>query len=316
MEFYHPHYGQLYRVPLTPPDTPDPYLVLPHACIEEVLQDYALAAGKARLVRPAKVIDLVRESSTGRVCGVRYQDANGEAQAFACLVVGTDGHRSVVRTHLGIAWHPYHYDHAYLGLEADRPPSYENALSLHIHAAGGVLLMPHPGRVGIGCLVEAGSASHWLSLNDKQLAEALVGRAPILAGMTLYRQGAHVYALTRSHALRYCMDGAVIIGDAAHCTNPTAGQGMAMALTDAGALAELVGPALENGARHLDQSLMAFEARQWPLNQRLVRSSHIVARLYALRGPAWSRCKIALLRVLANPLTAKLVRPLIASFLN
>ena len=108
----------------------------------------------------------------------------------------------------------------------------------------------------------------------------------------------------------------VIIGDAAHCTNPTAGQGMAMALTDAGALAELVGPALENDVCYLDQSLMAFEAHQWPLNQRLVRSSHVVARLYALRGPAWSRCKIALLRVLANPLAVKLVRPLIASFLN
>jgi 2-polyprenyl-6-methoxyphenol hydroxylase-like FAD-dependent oxidoreductase len=317
LEIYHPPQGRIYRTPLLASPDVSPYLVLPHVQIEAVLLEQTLAKGKTTLIRPANVTEVIRHPDNGRVCGVQYQTAEGnQAQVYAPLVVGTDGQQSVIRRQLKIPWQPYWYDHAYLGLEADRPPTYENAMSVHLHADGGILVMPHPQRVGVGVLVEAGRAGYWLKMSDAQLSEVLAVRAPLLAGMQLHRQGSQVYTLSRSHAPYYHVDGAVIIGDAAHATNPTAGQGMALALMDAGVLAELVGPALQRGEHNLESYLPSFQAQQWPRNQQLVRTSHWLARVYALRGNHWHRLKTAAIRFLAHPRTERLVRPVINTFLT
>ena len=210
----------------------------------------------------------------------------------------------------------YHYDHAYFGLEAQRHAHYENAMRVQLHPEGGVLLMPRPDRVGVGMLVAANSSNYWFKLSDAELSQILVSRAPILEGMPLYREGSHVYSLVRSHANRYWLEGAVIIGDAAHTTNPTAGQGMAMALSDAGALAEPIGPVLAAGETSLTSALTQYGQQQWSVNQKLVRSSHQLALLYAKRGLFWHQLKTTGIKLLANPLAVSLTRPVIASFLE
>lgn len=317
LEIYLPPQGRIYRTPLLSSPAATPYLVLPHVQIEAVLLEQVLAKGKTTLIRPANVTEVIRHPVHRRVCGVQYQTAEGNpVQVYAPLVVGTDGQTSAIRRLLNIPWQPYLYDHAYLGLEADRPPTYENAMSVHLHADGGILVMPHPHRVGLGVLVEAGSAGYWLKMSDTQLSETLAARAPLLAGIQLHRQGSHVYMLSRNHVPHYHVDGAVIIGDAAHTTNPTAGQGMAMALMDAGVLAELIGPPLQNREPDLESYLQAFQAHQWPRNQKLVRTSHWLALVYALRGPHWHRLKASLIRLLAHPRADKLVRPVINTFLT
>ncbi|MBI3722620.1 FAD-dependent monooxygenase [bacterium] len=254
LEIHHRRMGKLCELPLVQPRAQHPYLVLPHAKIEQVLLGQALAFGRTTLVRPAKAVDLLRDD-TGRVTGVRYETPRGTLESRARLVVACDGGRSIVRARLGIDVAARFYDHAYLGLEADRPASYENAMRVHFHEKGGVLLMPRPTRVGIGMLVEAGSGERWIRMSDDELRAKVCERAPILRDVAIHREGAHVYELARAHAPRYVQDGAVIIGDAAHCTNPTAGQGMTMALGSAGALADLVGPALERGEARLSRVL-------------------------------------------------------------
>ena len=313
MEIHCKGHGHIYSSPLTREGEP-PYVVLPHAKIESVLMDSALATGFVELIRPAKVTGVLERG--GVVHGVSFKGAAGEGEATARLVVGTDGHKSVVRAGLGIEARPYHYDHAYLGLEADRPAAYQDAMRVHFHPRGGVLLMPRPDRVGVGVLVDAGSAGDWMGLDQEGLRRALIERAPILDGMKIHRDGAHVYALTRAHVPRYVAKGAVIVGDAAHCTNPTAGQGMAMALADAGALADHLGPVLRDPSAALGGSLAAFEAEQWPRNQHLVRTSHILAKLYALRGRGWDRFKTTLVRLMAHPMGVRLVSPAIDNFLS
>ncbi len=314
IEIHHHRRGKICETPLQAGDETSPYLILPHARIEQVLTERALAFGRCELVRPARVTDLVRED--GRVKGVRFESSEGPREVRAPLVVACDGHRSTVRAKLGIGIEPYFYDHAYLGLEADRPAGYENAMRVHFHERGGVLLMPRPERVGVGVLVEAKSQEKWLRMSDEALRAELVARAPILRDVALHRQGAHVYELVRAHADRYVEDGAVIVGDAAHATNPTAGQGMTMALGDVGALADLVGPALERGDRDMAPLLRAYESARWPLNAALVRRSHRLALLYALRGRAWDRVKLGLVRALASPAARFVVEPVLDAFLQ
>ncbi|NJO17468.1 MAG: FAD-dependent monooxygenase [Thioploca sp.] len=314
MELHHHRYGRIYRAPLLAPGS-SPYLVLPHAKIERTLLDQALATGKVKLIQPAKAVNLLRRSPDA-ISGICYQDEQGTHEAYAPLVVGADGYKSVVREQMSIEVAAYHYDHAYFGLEAQRPAHYENAMRVHLHPDGGILLMPRPDRVGVGVLVAANSANYWLKLPDAELAQILIKRAPILEGMPLYREGSHVYSLVRSHAQRYWLEGVVIIGDAAHTTNPTAGQGMAMALSDAGALAEQIGPVLAAGETTLTNALNQYGQQQWSVNQKLVRSSHHLALLYAKRGQFWHWLKTAGIKILANPLAVSLTRPVIAAFLE
>lgn len=316
MEIYHPRFGRVYRAPIARPENKNPYLVLPHARIESVLQDQALASGYVELVRPAKALDLIKDPRTANVCGVEFEKNGSMHQVRARLVVGADGYRSLVRSRLGLAARVRHYGHAYLGLEAERPAEYQPALSVHLHPEGGLLLMPRIDRVGIGLLVDARANSYWMSIPEERLLEHLVARAPMLKGMRLFRRGAHVYKLLRYHLSRYHEAGAALIGDAIHCTNPTAGQGMAMGLTDAGRLVEQVGPALRQGVSDLQPHLQAYQAACWSGNQKLFRTSHLLSLIYALRGRSWTLLKLGVLRMLGTASGATLVRPIISSFLK
>ena len=309
-------HGELFATSLVNENAPYPYLVLPHARIESVLMAEALRRG-AVIARPAKALGTLTDP-LGRVCGVRFEIAGESREVRARVVVAADGARSVVRRDLGIEGYCHRYDHAYLGLEADRPAAYDDAMRVHLDPAGGLLVMPRPDRVGLGVLVDSGTARHWMTITDEELARDLTRRAPILSGMKLYRDGAHVYELTRSHADRYVHRGAVIIGDAAHTTNPTAGQGMAMALTDAGALADRLSAAIAAGGAPtaLDLALADYEQTQWPANEAVIRASHRLAVAYGLRGRKCHALETALLRILGSGLGTAIARPIIATFLH
>lgn len=311
VEVHPPGGGTPYCAPLTPPAAALPYYVLPHALLEAVLMEHLLRLPQVTVLRPAAFRDLQQQDG---LVSVRYQQHGAEHDIHCRWAIAADGQRSAVRKRLGITFAEYAYDHAYLGLEASRPASYRDAMRVHFHADGGVLLMPHPDRIGVGMLVDAGSARHWLSMDEPTLLAELVQRAPILAGMSLNCQGMHVYELTRAHAERYVVDRVAIIGDAAHCTNPTAGQGMAMALTDAAALAAAIGPAWQHGDTAVNAALLHYQAAQWPDNQRLVRQSHLLALVYALRGPLWTRLKLLGVTLLARPALRRITDPLVARF--
>jgi len=175
-------------------------------------------------------------------------------------------------------------------------------------------------RLGLGVLVRA--AEHDLFRAGplpKKLA-AIAARSPLLrslgqpGGLVAYDAGAHLYSLHRGHVRRYHRDGAVLIGDALHVTNPTAGQGMTMAIEDAAALARHIGPALSS-IRHadptrrdddetsaLDRALCDYECERWPKNEAQIRWSHWLSRLYALEGPLADRLLTTAFRFGDSPL--------------
>jgi 2-polyprenyl-6-methoxyphenol hydroxylase-like FAD-dependent oxidoreductase len=306
----------VYRAPLTPPGATHPYLVLPHARLEAALMERAMSLPNVQVIRPATFAGLIRDPGGDRVSGVQFRSGD-HGHALACrLLVAADGQHSRVRKALEIGFPAIGYDHAYFGVEAERPAAYGDAMRIHFHEDGGVLLMPHPQRIGVGVLVPAGSARRWLNLDAATLSAELVRRAPVLRGAALHLDAAHFYELTRAHAQRYAAPGAVLIGDAAHCTNPTAGQGMAMALTDAGALARILGSGWSSAPAAIDRLLHDYERAQWSANDRLVQRAHRLARLYALRGPRWMQIKLWGVRALAWRGMRHLTAPLLSGFLQ
>ena len=276
----------LLQAPLVPPGSPAPYLVLPHPKIEGVLLAAARATGRVEVRYRSRAEHLLEED--GQVRGARLVDEEGGAarEVTASLVVGADGASSKLRAALGIPLDCAPYDHSFFIVDVDRPSGYEDAMRIELCAAGGILVVPQGAdRVGLGVLVRGDEEKLFRTGAIEDKLAAIGRRTRLLAGRQAF-PGAHLYKLWRGHAPRYVARGAALLGDAVHVTNPTAGQGMTMAIEDAAALARHVGPALAagEGRRRLGECLAAYERERHPANAALIRWSHWMSRLYAFDG--------------------------------
>jgi 2-polyprenyl-6-methoxyphenol hydroxylase-like FAD-dependent oxidoreductase len=286
MQVFHHRAGLVMETNLAGLGIRAPYLVLPHPEIERTFTEAAIATGRVEVRYSCRVNRLIEED--GRIVGVVLEQGGEERSIRAALVVGADGSSSTVRTELGIPLRRVPYDHSYFGIEVARPATYEDAMRIELHPAGGILVVPNPSgdRVGLGVLVRRPEEELFRSgsLDDK--LSAIRQRSSLFADCRAFPRGAHLYKLARAHAPRYTARGAVLLGDAAHVTNPTAGQGMTMAIEDAAALARWAGRALTEGRRGaaLDPALRTYERERRPLNAALIRWSHWMSRFYALDG--------------------------------
>jgi 2-polyprenyl-6-methoxyphenol hydroxylase-like FAD-dependent oxidoreductase len=261
-----------------------PYLVLPHPEIERVLLEAAVATGRVEVRYRRRFVRLLG----ARVRGAVVEHDGVEEPLPARLVVGADGSASPVRAALGLRLPTRAYDHAFFIVDVERPSGYRDAMRVQLHADGGILAVPQAsGRVGLGVLVRGRDEALFRAGALEEKLAAIARRAPLFAGCRAH-PGAHLYALARGHAPRYLARGAAMIGDAAHVTNPTAGQGMTMAIEDAEALARHVAPLLV-ARLPPDVGLLAYARERRPRNGAQVRWSHWLSRLYALDAVALQR---------------------------
>lgn len=285
MQVFHPAAGLLLEAPLVGPDG-SPYLVLPHPEIERTLADAARATGRVEFRFKTSLRTLIQDE--GRVRGARIVDADGVEEIIrARLVVGADGSNSAVREHLQVPFLSVPYETGYYIIELERPAAYEDAMRLDLHPDGAVMTMPQTRTtVGAAVLVHAAQRSLFQAGTTDDKLAAIYERAPLLTGMRCPLKGAHLYRLHRGHATRYISRGAALIGDAVHVTNPTAGQGMTMAIEDGAALADLLAPLLAARATdaRLDQGLADYEDTRKPANSELVRWSHWMGRFFSEGG--------------------------------
>jgi 2-polyprenyl-6-methoxyphenol hydroxylase-like FAD-dependent oxidoreductase len=288
MQVFHHRAGLVLEASLAGLGMRHPYLVLPHPEIERVLADAARATGRVEVRYSCRVTRLVEEA--GRVRGVGLENCqDGEHVARARLIIGADGSTSMVRDALGIPLPRQAYDHCYFGIEVERPADYQDAMRIELHPAGGILVVPNPSmdRVGLGVLVHRRDEGLFRASSVGAKLAEIQRRSPLFAGCAAFSRGSHLYKLSRAHAPRYAARGVALLGDAIHVTNPTAGQGMTMAIEDAAALARHVGSALCNGEKdaRLDAQLRCYERERRPLNAALIRWSHVMSFFYALDVP-------------------------------
>ncbi len=240
-------------------------------CVPRDLQDVQLveaAREQGAEVREQCTVDGLL-GRAGRVTGVQYRDAAGEAhEVGATLVVGADGRRSTMATLVG-AWKPYRLSQNGRGLVfryLDDPmmgtpdaTTYSQwregdsfALAFPSAPVGRllILLMGHRDEVA-----EARSDpdSYWQRKLDQHpgLAARVAGAAP---GSKL-RSTADTAAFFRASS----GPGWALAGDAGHFKDPVTGQGMRDALWSGRTLAEHVLPTLDDPAA-VDRATRNWEA--------------------------------------------------------
>jgi len=279
--------------------------------------------------RGVEVVGLLKDGNRVRGVRARSTDGGAEFDVAARWTIGDDGGHSIVRRECGIAMDVRFAPVDALSFGLDWPLSLP-AGTAHIwinprRTRSGLPLLGaiwRPSGVAAGlipvrpCLFEhEGMLQRVLAefaASDRQVAE-IIGARRFPADLARIR-------IAWGHAAWYGVEGAVLIGDAAHTVTPAGGQGANAAIADARALAEI---ALSDES----QLLAAYERRRRPANERSIAPSRIFCRVLSLpdivlfpwvpvllRLPSWFPSLA--LRGLRYVSTAFLDEPPIATSLN
>lgn len=227
-----------------------------------------------------------RRDRRGRVTGVDARDADGPLQVNADLVIACDGRGSTMRADAGLDVHDFGAPMDVLWFRLPRADTDPD----HTYGA------PARGRMMVmldrndywqcAYLIRKGSGDA-LRTQPLQAFRELVApllpfdpaRLDALTGWDEVKQlEVRVDRLRRWH-----QPGLLLIGDAAHAMSPIGGVGINLAIQDAVATANLIGPALRNGDA-IDETLLARVPRRRLLPTRVIQGVQRIVQRVVIAG--------------------------------
>jgi 2-octaprenylphenol hydroxylase len=183
------------------------------------------------------------EALENSASAVRLKLASGETMT-ATLVVGADGTHSRVRALAGIPAYERSYgQQAIVAHVASAVPHAETAWQRFLPGGPLAFLPLTDGRSSIVWSVPSAQAETLLAADDAQFVAALQEASGDVLGALELESSRAAFPLALVRAREYCRTGIALVGDAAHCVHPLAGQGMNLGLADAVSLAQTVSAA-------------------------------------------------------------------------
>jgi 2-polyprenyl-6-methoxyphenol hydroxylase-like FAD-dependent oxidoreductase len=225
-----------------------------------------------RVVLGARVEALLEVD--GRVVGVQYRTTCG-VQSLQCdLVIGADGRFSKVRQLAGIEPVGTAQPIDYLWFRLPRVESdAADARGVYVGDGKVVVVLNRGPEWQISYWLPKGSYSQLRADGLDALRQSIVSLVPWLADridhLRTWEQ-APVLSVESSRVRRWYRPGLMLIGDAAHVMLPVGGVGINMAIQDAIATANVVGPRLLRGEVRERDLAAVQRRREWPT--RLVQT--------------------------------------------
>jgi 2-polyprenyl-6-methoxyphenol hydroxylase-like FAD-dependent oxidoreductase len=252
-------------------------LVHAHAHIRGALLAEAARAAEVRF--DARAAGLVRDGR-GRTAGVVVESGGRDHRVGARLVVAADGPSSGLRRRLAIPVRRTAYGHQFAAFDLAAPGLPPRVVAF-LTRQGARIVCPMPGgRARLYAQVPAGDrrvrdGADW----RRMLAGGCPGLRDLLdlAERDLARP--RRFAAWRATAETWTRAGVVLVGDAAHCVHPMAGQGMAAAIGDGWTLGQAM------GALGPDAGAQRYQRLRMPRVRELAHASDLLARLCTVRSP-------------------------------
>ena len=230
--------------------------------------DMIASAGRAlpdfRLQMESEAVDVLRDEKETRITGVRVKSKDGEHELFADLVIGADGRRSKVREAAKL-------EVLDLGAPIDvlwmRLPRREGdpAAPLGRFGAGYVFVMIYRGDYWQCALVIPKGGFEPIRRAGIEAFRRRLATLADFAGDRVQEikswYDVRLLTVAVDRARHWSQAGLLLIGDAAHAMSPVGGVGINLAVQDAVAAANLLGPILLRRPPSLDD-LQAVEQRR------------------------------------------------------
>ncbi len=255
-------------------------------------------------------------------CNVKATLKGGKA-VDARLLVGADGANSAVRRIMPDCRHVgWSYDQfgVVATLHFAREVDNRFAWQKFIPGGGPIALLPlAPDKSSLVWTLPAEKAKMALKMKSEELAGALmaaVGRIPRGIGeqfpQVTAATGIAGFPLGLGHASRYCSDGLVLVGDAAHRVHPLAGQGVNLGFGDVECLVRALEQSVLDGAPLGSLPyLQAYETERQRENVPMMAAIDFLQKATTVEGIAdfgpWVAAKQVGFRVVNSSSTLKKV---------
>jgi len=249
------------------------------------------------LLMETEATELIMESGTAK--GVRAKSREGEIEVRARVVIAADGRRSILRSQAGLEVLDLQAAIDVLWLRLPREPNDPDEV-LGRFFAGNVLVMINRGEYWqCGYVIDKGEGAAIQAQGLERFRAQLVKSAPFIGERVNALQSwddVKLLTVAVDRLKTWHRPGLLCIGDSAHAMSPVGGVGINLAIQDAIAAANVLGPQLLAEPNSPLQLAPVQSRREWPTRvlQRLQKmiQDRVIQRALggeALRMPLFFR---------------------------
>ncbi|HEY8671957.1 MAG TPA: FAD-dependent oxidoreductase [Terriglobales bacterium] len=267
----------------------------------DFIKEHASKYSTFHLKMEAEVTDLLGEG--GAIAGVRAKTSNGILEISAQLTVGADGRHSVVRERAGLAVIDLGAPMDVIWMRLSRRPTDQGQTFGHIDQGKILVLLNRETYWQGAFVIPKGEADAIRARGLESFRRELAEFEPFLRDrVDELRDWKDVSLLTVAidRLARWARPGLLCIGDAAHAMSPIGGVGINLAIQDAVATANILGPILLQRAPSLAELEAVQRRRDFPT--RATQRMQIIVQNNVIRKVLSSR------KALTLPWPLKLLR--------
>jgi 2-octaprenyl-6-methoxyphenol hydroxylase len=218
-----------------------------HETLLTALQTKLRSATNITVMCPAQVVE-VAYTATGAEITIQAPDDELPTKIRTSLVIAADGAKSVLREQAGIATSGWNYWQSCITATIKPEKPHQNVAYERFWYAGPIGVLPlADGRCQVVWTVPHQQAEELRDLPAGEFLQELEHCTGGLLGKLELDSQRWLFPVKLMQSQDYIADRLALIGDAAHCCHPVAGQGMNLGVRDAAALAEILVAAHQAG---------------------------------------------------------------------
>jgi 2-polyprenyl-6-methoxyphenol hydroxylase-like FAD-dependent oxidoreductase len=267
----------------------------------DFLKQHAQRYPTFRLIMEAEVTGLIEEN--GVVAGVRGQTPRGSLDVRAGLVVGADGRHSVVRSRAGLNVKDLGAPMDVMWMRISRRPDDRAQTFGHVDRGRILVLLNRETYWQAAFVIAKGEAGRIRERGLEAFQEEIGRLEPSLRSrLQEIRDWNDVSLLTVTvdRLAEWSRAGLLCLGDAAHAMSPIGGVGINLAIQDAVAAANILGPTLAQRAPSASELQAVQRRRSFPTRAtqrlQLTIQNNIIRRVLGSAEPLSLPWPLKLLR--------------------
>lgn len=255
-----------------------------HEVLLTALQAKLQTASNVTVMCPAQVV-AVEYTATGAEISIQTPETDTPTQIRARLVIAADGAKSSLREGAGIETTGWNYWQSCITATIEPERSHQNVAYERFWYAGPIGVLPlADGRCQVVWTVPHQQAEELRDLPEQEFLEQLEHCTGGLLGKLKLDSQRWLFPVKLMQSKQYTAPRLALIGDAAHCCHPVAGQGMNLGIRDAAALAEILVAAHQAGEDiGSDAVLERYAKWRKPENWVILAFTDLLDRIFSTR---------------------------------